>query len=449
MSTGRGVDSADQLSLRDLLALPALGLRLVASPESVDDAIRWVHPTELLDPRPYLQGGELVLTVGSSLTGAQACRDFVTHLLDSGVPALGFGIGDVRRQIPTALVEACRAQGLALLEVPYGVPFQTIGELVAERRADARSARGRRLQILTGKVLEAVTEGSPVSELLALLEQHLGGTLTYADGELGWSPASDSDVPPGQETLKQLERVLAVRAHEEDLDRANRRREIGRLVELVLQGRADAEVLQAPLESAGLDLAAPVVPAAWPAGAGNLVQPLLGNGVVAELEDATLTFTADADLVHEVARGLSLPCGIGDGTALDRLATAVPPALAGLGLARERGGIVTSRDLTTFEGLLELQDPERLTPFTEQLVMPLVTHDEGHGSALLPTLRAFLDNDGSVTATAQEMFLHPNSLRHRLRRIEELTGANPRVFRDRVGLAIGVWSWERGLRRRR
>ena len=449
MSTGRGADSADQLSLRDLLALPALGLRLVASPDAVDDQIRWVHPTELLDPRPYLQGGELVLTVGSSLTGEQACRDFVGHLVGAEVTALGFGVGDVRRQIPSALVTACREQGLALLEVPYGVPFQAIGELVAERRAEARTARARRLQILTGKVLEAVREGHSMAELIALLEENLGGQLTYVDGELGWAPASESDVRPGRETLENLERVLAVRAHEENLDRANRRREIGRLVELVLQGRADPEVLQAPLENAGLDLARPIVPAAWPAGAGNLVQPLLGAGVVAELGDATLTLTADPALVREVALTVSLPCGIGEEAMLDRLGTALPSALAGLGLARERGGIVTSRDLVTFEGLLELQDPERLAPFTEQLILPLITHDEGHGSALLPTLRAFLDNDGQVTATAQEMFLHPNSLRHRLRRIEELTGANPRVFRDRVGLAIGVWSWERGLRRRR
>ena len=449
MSTGPDAAGADQLSLRDLLALPGLGLRLVASPDAVDTSIRWVHPTELLDPRPYLQGGELVLTVGSSLTGEQACQDFVAHLLDAEAAALGFGTGDVSKQIPEALTTACREQGLALLEVPYGVPFQAIGELVADRRAEARTARARRLQILTGRVLEAVTEGRPTDELLQLMEEHLGGELTYAGGELAWAPASESDVRPGQEALRHLERMLAVRAHEEDLDRANRRRELGRLVELVLQGRADPEVLHAPLKDAGLDLTEPVVPAAWPAGAGNLVQPLLGASVVAEVDDATFTFTADTDRVREVAETLSLPCGIGDATMLDRLSTAVPPALAGLGLARERGGVVTSRDLTTFEGLLELQEPERLAPFTQQLILPLVAHDEGHGSALLQTLRAFLDNDGSVTATAQEMFLHPNSLRHRLRRIEELTGANPRVFRDRVGLAIGVWSWERGLPRRR
>ena len=36
------------------------------------------------------------------------------------------------------------------------------------------------------------------------------------------------------------------------------------------------------------------------------------------------------------------------------------------------------------------------------------------------------------------MYLHPNSLRHRLGRIAELTGRNPTSFADRVALAVAV-----------
>jgi DNA-binding PucR family transcriptional regulator len=57
--------------------------------------------------------------------------------------------------------------------------------------------------------------------------------------------------------------------------------------------------------------------------------------------------------------------------------------------------------------------------------------------------------EGSVNATARELFLHPNSLRHRLKRVHELTGVNPRVFKERVALAIGLWAWERRPRGRR
>ena len=56
------------LTVRELLAVPALGLRLLAAPDRIDSVVRWAHPTELLDPRAYLSGGELVLTVGTSLS---------------------------------------------------------------------------------------------------------------------------------------------------------------------------------------------------------------------------------------------------------------------------------------------------------------------------------------------------------------------------------------------
>jgi hypothetical protein len=233
-----------------------------------------------------------------------------------------------------------------------------------------------------------------------------------------------------------------VRQREEDTDQARRRLEVGRLVELVVQRRADAEVLHHPLAAAGVSTDLPVVVAAWPPGVADLVGPLLGPCLVAELDDVTLTLSGDQDLVATTASGTALPCGIGEPTPMAELRRAVPPALAALKLARTRGALVTYRDLTTFEGLLEQQPPQRLAPFTEKLIAPLVEHDQAHRTALVQTLRTFLDVDGSVNATARELFLHPNSLRHRLKRIHELTGADPRVFDERVALAVGLWAWE-------
>lgn len=67
----------------------------------------------------------------------------------------------------------------------------------------------------------------------------------------------------------------------------------------------------------------------------------------------------------------------------------------------------------------------------------------------MPTLRAFLEGDGSVNSIVRDLHLHPNSLRHRLRRAGELTGSDPRVFADRVALAVGLWAWGRRPRGRR
>ena len=67
-------------TLSQLLTDPTLGLRLVQSaPE--DPQLSWVSTTELLQLADYLEGGELVLTTGVSLSADDSrWRDFVAGL---------------------------------------------------------------------------------------------------------------------------------------------------------------------------------------------------------------------------------------------------------------------------------------------------------------------------------------------------------------------------------
>jgi len=47
---------------------------------------------------------------------------------------------------------------------------------------------------------------------------------------------------------------------------------------------------------------------------------------------------------------------------------------------------------------------------------------QNHSSELLNTLWCYLDNGRSLEATARELFVHPNTVRYRLKRISELIG---------------------------
>jgi DNA-binding PucR family transcriptional regulator len=52
------------------------------------------------------------------------------------------------------------------------------------------------------------------------------------------------------------------------------------------------------------------------------------------------------------------------------------------------------------------------------------------GAALLDTLTAYLEQGSSLEATARLLFVHPNTVRYRLRRVTELTGYTPSEGRD-------------------
>jgi DNA-binding PucR family transcriptional regulator len=60
---------------------------------------------------------------------------------------------------------------------------------------------------------------------------------------------------------------------------------------------------------------------------------------------------------------------------------------------------------------------------------------------LLDTVSTYLDSGGSIEATARAMFIHPNTVRYRLKRVADLTGYSPANARDaftlRVALTLG------------
>ncbi|MEO3783008.1 PucR family transcriptional regulator ligand-binding domain-containing protein [Actinocorallia sp. B10E7] len=124
-------------TLASVVSLPRLHLRGLTT-AALDVPVRWVAVSELPDPTPFLEGGELVLTTGMWPAGPRECEEYVARLVARGVAGLGFGVGLGHAEVPPALVEAAGRHGLPLLEVPRPTPFAAIGEEVSRMLAAAR-----------------------------------------------------------------------------------------------------------------------------------------------------------------------------------------------------------------------------------------------------------------------------------------------------------------------
>ncbi len=60
------------------------------------------------------------------------------------------------------------------------------------------------------------------------------------------------------------------------------------------------------------------------------------------------------------------------------------------------------------------------------------------GPALSETLDAYLDSGGAIEACARKLFVHPNTVRYRLKRIADFTGRDPTVPRDAYVLRVAT-----------
>jgi DNA-binding PucR family transcriptional regulator len=88
--------------------------------------------------------------------------------------------------------------------------------------------------------------------------------------------------------------------------------------------------------------------------------------------------------------------------------------------------------------------PERALDGDEQARAQLIAEVYepllGGGSALLDTVMTYLEQGNSLEAAAERLFVHPNTVRYRLRRASELTGLIPRNGRDGFALWVAVVS---------
>ncbi|MGV0678741.1 PucR family transcriptional regulator [Mycolicibacterium fortuitum] len=91
---------------------------------------------------------------------------------------------------------------------------------------------------------------------------------------------------------------------------------------------------------------------------------------------------------------------------------------------------VSARELLPERALLG--DGTAIAALESEVMRPLADA----GPALTETLDAFLDSGGAIEACARKLFVHPNTVRYRLKRIGDFTGRDPAVPRDAYVLRV-------------
>lgn len=124
-------------TLASLVQHPGLKLAVRAGEDRLDVPVRWAHVSELADPVPYMEGGELLLVTALKLDAEnpEAMRAYVRRLVRAGVVGLGFAVGVYYPDVPRALVKAAQEERLPLLEVPRRTPFLAISKAVSAAMA--------------------------------------------------------------------------------------------------------------------------------------------------------------------------------------------------------------------------------------------------------------------------------------------------------------------------
>jgi purine catabolism regulator len=363
------------LTLEGLVA--ELGLDLASGQDAAGRHVRWVHATELLDPTPWLRGGELLLTTGLQLDSAQAQRELIERLSEHKIGGLGFGTGFAHKRLPAALLAEARRRSFPLFEVPYELPFIAITERVFAQLLDERYEMLQRS--MAGDVLaDALTGRLYPDELQARLRP-------FGIGEQAAVLAFVAPDPAVAAPL--VERALA------------RESIAGSLV-----------AIRAGLLCAVVD-------------AGSELDPIaLARRVRGELAGKVGEVRASAS---RVAPTHSLRLSFHEARC----------ALEAVRLQNGNGStelVASYADLGAFQLLLSLQDDDALLSYCRGVLGPVEAGEGEYGDELLRSLDVFIEHNGHWEKAANALFCHRHTLRYRIRRVEQLTGRDFSNARDRI-----------------
>lgn len=472
-----------ETTLAKVLSLPKLALRQVAGGDpDASRAVRWVAVSELLDPTPYLEGGEILLTTGMNLktTDQSGLDEYMRRLAARGVVAVGLGVGLTHPAIPTALSQAADRLELPLIEVPPPTPFiaitRAVADLVgeAEQEAIRRSLEGQRL--MTRATVRPNAEASILRELSKLLGARCAVLNTrgeiLADAGSGPLPVeatqaeirrlrpkglrAASSTSVGKQRLQviplgtagQPHRYLAVASGGPRTADAALMATAVSLLSLV-HGRVDsaAEVhLRLRRESArrlldgdvatatgilsatsGGELADPVVVVVAEGRVDKLlddVQESTGPFVYDLMPDGSLVLVVDHGAMAQVLDSPSaadLRIGVSEPLPLASVPLGLQHARHALSALTHDTGQTGRFETLSRQGVRGLIDPDTAKAWAESTLSPLRAYEqEGRRVDLLTTLEVFLAHHGQWLPAAAELEIHRHTLRYRIRLIESL-----------------------------
>lgn len=101
-------------------------------------------------------------------------------------------------------------------------------------------------------------------------------------------------------------------------------------------------------------------------------------------------------------------------------------------------GVVDVRNLGFYRVLLTATRPEELARFSREVLGKLADYDARRGADLIPTVRTYLRTDCSVKDAAEALVVHPNTVRYRLRRVEDLLEISLANEADRLQLNLAL-----------
>ena len=348
-------------------------LKLKAGKNGLEQSVRWIYFADCLQCvkseykiENYIHGDEFVVLTNPSVTDdSRKLMEMIRQMYGHGITALGINEG----QISEELMQYCEEKALPLFELPEKYPLIDLSQIICRRLVLEENDRNAAEQLFSSILDAEHLSRERVMAQARYLNIDLEGSFfvaefAFASGntESGW----------------------------ENEDSLTTGRNVKRVICTEFSSYIKQDILILPQ-------------------AGSILALLPDR----EAEDSNIK-EIFARIVDRTQReyGIELRIGAGNSRAyLDEV--------SGL-----KGQIFFYRDQGIYTLLSHVDDSRILDTYMEKKIGKLLQADELNDGNLSETLENYLNCSCNAKKTAEEMFLHRNTLNYRLKKIREILGCD-------------------------
>ena len=468
------------LKIADIIQMPELRTRFFAGSQGGGRTVRWAHVCELPDPTEWLGKGDLLMTTGMGIPGAPPAQVlYIERLSQAGLAGVMIGENMQAPKDLAPLKKAANQLNFPILMTQYGVPFSSVTRAVIDAGRQEEFDRRNAINRLFVSARLAI-EGLSLEQLVQRLGKDIHADLMLLDPQEKkqfWLPRNtpipenlraaiqrqpmdfsetqplvrryrldDGDVfaiavPSRQAAvllirhgeshlleyslLHHLVAVLGISIERLRMETERALRIGSQLLDDLLSLRLSPfetgrqlEQLQLRIESACLAVAHPGTQklSEW-----GFQFWRLGLPVVLRPQGEELIVMAPAQDMPSVQAILGTAVGFSHEIGhYERLSEALREARLAFVHAVTHPLVSYAEIVDKVPWLPDSLDEAAQT--FQQILGPLVAHDEKQGTPLLQSLRVFLEQNRSWLTAAKQLHIHKTTLIYRIRKIESITG---------------------------
>lgn len=399
------------ICVKDIMKLESLSkLKLVAGATGIEKFAEWVYVAECfedpLESIKWIQGHEIVIITGHGIKGDKdVLVKIIKAINDKKGAALIINIGSYIQNIPERVLKLADELEIPLFELPWEVKIveisQDICKAILYSRIDKSSIKYLLSDILFG---DGMFEESIV-EKVAYYGYDLSGTcnIYVADIDNLGEYIEVNDIS-GKEAISQI-KVKVIKILQDGLDKYN---------------------LKSPTIEKGDSII------------------FFNKTDESRTKRLKIALKEIQENINNKIEGISISIGIGNSYGdLSQMKQSLKEAEWALQSAKfenKKNIIITYKEIGVYGLLFNIKDKSILEQYYFNMLGEIQKYDNMNDTELIKTLEVYLEESCNVTLTAEALFLHRNTLKYRLRKIEELLECNLHNFKDceRLQMAFDI-----------